>query len=156
MQSIASFAETLISGGQIGGQGAPNPEYIQAPSDERDISKVAITDDVRQSLIESSVTGEPADINIFGNPEPEVEDPEDITKEVRDLLVELKGILYEMTSTGALGVNMAGSADDQFEKASKKRGYVMPKKPTSKGDVGTKFYKAANKVRSRIRKKRKK
>ena len=164
MQSIGSFAESLILGGGISNQDtAPVPSsnnpYIKG--NDRDISDVQLSEDMRKSLVESVVAGDTPDVTIFGNEVEQEEVPEvDPSQELKDLIVELKGLVQEMTATGSGGAHFGGDttkqAYDQFEKAELRRGYVRPLKPKSKGDVGTKFYKAANRVRSRIRGKKKK
>ena len=70
---IGSFAESLILGGGVSSDKtspevqASNP-YIRG--NEKDITAVTMTDEMRQSLIESSITGQAIeDPNIFGNQE---------------------------------------------------------------------------------------
>jgi hypothetical protein len=87
-----------------------------------DISNVDVPSDFVNNLLEGRETPAPApapSVERIVEPLSETTDLKALVQEVRDLLVEVKSTLVEMTTVGALGVNMAGPGkkkkDDEEE-----------------------------------------
>jgi len=147
-KSIGDFAESLILGQVKSIKEGKEPTSSQrdrglAPA-ERDISKVKVPDSFMKQILGEQFTpqdAEPVDsipelVWAKEEPKPEpVQLNEETLSQLIPLLEEVRDLLTEMTTCGSIGVNMAGSKGEAFEKIEKRHGYKLPTKPSSKKEV---------------------
>jgi hypothetical protein len=148
-KSIGDFAESLILG-QVknikeGKESSPiQKENGLAPAG-RDISKVKVPNSFMKQILGEQFTPQDADPvdsipELVWNKEEPRSEPIQINEEALSqlipLLEEVRDLLKEMTSSGSIGVNLAGPKGDAFEKIEKRHGYTSPSKSKkSKKDV---------------------
>jgi len=142
VNSIGDFAESLILG-QVedikeGKSLPPKLEEAKAASNAapaKDISQIEVPDDMMRQILgegfhpQDTPPAERFPELVWEEPEPEIKpEPSVITEEtaqelvslleeVRNMVSELK----EMTSAGAIGVNLAGPVSDPMGKSSRRR-----------------------------------
>jgi hypothetical protein len=144
VNSIGDFAESLILG-QVEDikQGKSLPPKLEeakatANAPAKDISNIEVPNEMMREILgegfhpQDTPPAETMPELVWNQPEPEPE-PQVITEETAQELIslveEVKGIvadLKEMTTAGALGVNLAGPCEDPMKKISSK-GYRKPK-----------------------------
>ena len=169
MDSIGDFAENLILN-QVGNikEGKELPPSAGsnglAPAG-RDISKVKVPDSFMTELLgeayhpQDTPAVEEIPELVWEQPE-EAQSPQALTEETAQQLVplleEVKSLLKEMTaattSSGSIGVNMAGpqKCDDSWEAMEKRYGYKSSKASKLPGDSRKEVLKSA--IRSKLRK----
>jgi hypothetical protein len=143
MKSIGDFAASLIEGDiqniKEGKEASPsmNKNTPKVEPGQKDIRNVDVPDEFMQSLLGESYNPNPwpsQELDDYEEPEPEVSNAltgeplpstslltESQGNEIISLLHEVKGMIEEMTSTGMLGVNLAGPAATNPTKTKKKR-----------------------------------
>ena len=150
MNSIGDFAEQLIlnqtksirEGKELPPQAKTNG---LAPAG-RDISNVKVPDDfMREVLGESFHPQDTPAVDaipelVWSDAEPE-QAPQSLTEETAQQLVplleEVRDLLKEMSTTGMMGVNMAGPQkdDERISKTEKKYGYISARPANSRKDI---------------------
>jgi hypothetical protein len=152
MNSIGDFAEQLIlnqtksikEGKELPPQAKSNG---LAPAG-RDISNVEVPDDFMREVLGESFHPQdtpPTDTIpelVWSEAEPE-QAPQSLTEETAQQLVplleEVRDLLKEMsaaaTTTGQIGVNMAGPQKDDVGKMEKKYGYISARPANSRKDI---------------------
>lgn len=150
MNSIGDFAEQLIlnqtksirEGKELPPQAKTNG---LAPAG-RDISNVEVPDDfMREVLGESFHPQDTPAVDaipelVWSDAEPE-QAPQSLTEETAQQLVplleEVRDLLKEMSTTGMMGVNMAGPQkdDERISKTEKKYGYISARPANSRKDI---------------------
>jgi hypothetical protein len=170
MQGIGDFAERLINEqvGNIkeGKELPPNaPSNGLAPAG-KDISKVKVPDSFMKEVLgenfhpqDTPTTDSIPELVWSDSEEPEAppQEPQVLTEEtikhLVPLLEEVRDLLKEMTSTGSIGVNMAGPQKDSesWAKMEKKYGYLTAKAPTLPGNTRKQILKQS--IRNKLRKK---
>ena len=142
MKSIGDFAASLIEGDLElikEGKALPPRRDKNTPKvspDQRDISQVEVPDDFREAVIlgESYTPTWPSqELDQYEEPEEQPTSPltgeplpsaglltESQGNEIISLLQEVKGMIEEMTTAGALGVNFAGPAATNPSRKKKK------------------------------------
>jgi len=169
MDSIGDFAQNLIlnqvEGIKEGKELPPSAGGNGLAPAGRDISKVKVPDSFMTELLgeayhpqDTPAVEEIPEI-VWEQPE-EPKDPQALTEETAQQLVplleEVKNLLKEMsaamTSSGSIGVNMAGPQkdDESWAKMEKGYGYKSPKASTLPGDSRKKVLK--NAIRSKLKK----
>ena len=154
MQGIGDFAERLINE-QVGnikeGKELPpgTPQNGLAPAG-KDISKVKVPDSFMKEVLGESfhpqdtpTTDSIPELVWSDSEEAEAppQEPEVLTeetiKQLVPLLEEVRDLLKEMTSTGSIGVNMAGPQKDSnsWAKIEKKYGYLTAKPAKTRKQV---------------------
>ena len=154
MQGIGDFAERLINE-QVGNikegkelpPGAPNNGLAPAG---KDISEIKVPDSFMKEVLGESfhpqdtpTTDSIPELVWSDSEEAEAppQEPEVLTeetiKQLVPLLEEVRDLLKEMTSTGSIGVNMAGPQKDSnsWAKIEKKYGYLTAKPAKNRKEV---------------------
>ena len=152
MNSIGDFAEQLILNQtksiKEGKELPPQAKANGAVPAGRDISNIEVPDDFMRQVLGESVHPQdtpPAETIpelVWSNEEPE-QAPQSLTEETAQQLVplleEVRDLLKEMsaaaTTTGQIGVNMAGPQKDDVGKTEKKYGYISARPANSKKDI---------------------
>lgn len=118
MQSIASFAEDLISGEindiKRGKKAAPLRESPLSESTQLDIRETVVPDSFMKNVLGEEFT--PSEEEVIE----EDSTLEELVKEFKHLLVEAREVLNEITMVGSLGVNFAGPTHKSTKKKKKK------------------------------------
>ena len=173
MNSIGDFAESLINeqvqnikGGKELPPSAQKSTWAPLAPAGKDISEVKIPDSFMQEVLGESfhTQEEPAATGLpeltWAEEEPQAPaNPEliseDTARSLVPLLEEVRDLLKEMTTAGALGVNMAGPQKDNESWAAmeKSYGYKASTKPTLPGDSRKAVLKQA--IKSKLRKRNK-
>jgi len=170
MDSIGDFAQNLIlnqvEGIKEGKELPPSARDNGLTPAGRDISRVKVPDSFMTELLgeayhpQDTPAVEEIPELVWEQPE-EPKTPQALTEETAQQLVplleEVKNLLKEMsaamTSSGSIGVNMAGPQkdDESWAKMEKGYGYKSPKASTLPGDSRKKVLK--NAIRSKLKKK---
>jgi len=152
MRSIGDFAESLINE-QVGsikeGKSLPPSQQGLSPAG-RDISNVEVPDSFMKQVLgeqfhpQDTPAADAIPEIVWEEPEAtqEPKAPESLTEETAQQLVplleEVRDLLKEMgTTTGMLGVNMAGPQKDNesYEKMEKRYGYISAKPAKTRSEV---------------------
>ena len=141
MDSIAKFATELMQEQVAQGNPAtPVTSNVDAP----DISHVEVPDSFMDQILGEETAPKPkeekAEVEVQEQEQEEKPASTPLTEETAQRLIEsldkLTNQLNEMTTTGSIGVNLAGPTHDQeVDRANRERGYETPKsrKETLKG-----------------------
>ena len=119
--SVGDLAQQIMAQDEISSRGAlkpptitPDPSVYSADTTQQapDISNVVVPDDFVNSIVEGKVPVVQQESIVEEDVAPiqplsEVNELKGLIQEVKDLLIEVKQTLVEMTTVGALGVNMA-------------------------------------------------
>ena len=150
MNSIGDFAEQLILNQtksiREGKELPPQAKTDGLAPAGRDISNVEVPDDfMREVLGESFHPQDTPAVDaipelVWSDAEPE-QAPQSLTEETAQQLVplleEVRDLLKEMSTTGMMGVNMAGPQkdDERISKTEKKYGYISARPANSRKDI---------------------
>ena len=150
MKSIGDFAEQLILNQtqniREGKESSPQAKSNGLAPAGRDISKVDVPDSFMREVLGESFHPQdtpPVDAIpelVWSEAEPE-QPAQSLTEETAQQLVplleEVRDLLREMSTTGSIGVNLAGAQKDDgcISKAEKKSGYITAKPAASRKDV---------------------
>jgi hypothetical protein len=150
-KSIGDFAESLIleqvNNVTTGKELPPSQSGKSLAPAGRDISKVSVPSSFMKEILGEQFTPQDAE-PAKGMPSlvwVEEEEPEEkpqpvvLTEETGSQLVslleEVRDLLKEMTTTGMIGTNFAGSSGDAFKSVEKKYGYKLPKPAKDKKSI---------------------
>lgn len=130
--SIGDFAEQLLAQEQMSGKGFTNAPPTFNPTESAysadvtqqvpDVSNIEVPVDFVASIAEGKAP------EVVQESTPEVSEPQPLTEvaelkslvsELKELVSDLKQTLSEMTTVGALGVNMAGAQSKDTKKKDK-------------------------------------
>ena len=150
MNSIGDFAEQLILNQtksiREGKELPPQAKTDGLAPAGRDISNVEVPDDfMREVLGESFHPQDTPAVDaipelVWSDAEPE-QAPQSLTEETAQQLVplleEVRDLLKEMSTTGMMGVNMAGPQkdDERISKTEKNYGYISARPANSRKDI---------------------
>jgi len=125
-QSISSFAEQILSEdlGKIEAGEAPAPiGGITPDPEQKDITRVEVPNSFMATVLNEEVSELGAIPLAPKEPinEPDETSLEDMALRLHELITEAQSLLKEMTTVGALGVNLSGGTKRKKKKKKKKR-----------------------------------